>query len=101
MENEILRIMDIFKKGNEISKSETETLKRRINEMLKANTALMDKAKDEKSSEDIINQYHIMNSNNDTSIIVKNIKKVDKDEKIIFLNNFDEMIKQMKCKSSK
>ena len=41
----------------------------------------------------IINQYHIMNSNNDTSIIVKNIKKVDKDEKIIFLNNFDEMIK--------
>ena len=25
--------MDIFKKGNEISKSETETLKRRINEI--------------------------------------------------------------------
>ena len=56
-------------------------------------TTIVVKAKDEKSSEDIINQYHIMNSNNDTSIIVKNIKKVDKDEKIIFLNNFDEMIK--------
>ena len=56
-------------------------------------TTIVVKAKDEKSAEDIINQYHIMNSNNDTSIIVKNIKKVDKDEKIIFLNNFDEMIK--------
>ena len=51
------------------------------------------KAKGEKSAEDIINQYHIMNSNNDTSIIVKNVKKVNKYEKIIFLNNFDEMIK--------
>ena len=56
-------------------------------------TTIVVKAKDEKSAEDIINQYHIMNSNNDTSIIVKNVEKVDKDEKIIFLNNFDEMIK--------
>ena len=56
-------------------------------------TTIVVKAKNEKSAEDIINQYHIMNSNNDTSIIVKTVKKVDKDEKIIFLNNFDEMIK--------
>ena len=56
-------------------------------------TTIVVKVKDEKSAEDIINQYHIMNSNNDTSIIVKTVKKVDKDEKIIFLNNFDEMIK--------
>lgn len=46
-----------------------------------------------KTAEEITNQYYTIHSNNDTSIIVKNVKRVNKDEKIIFLNNFDEMIK--------
>lgn len=56
-------------------------------------TTIVIKAKDEKTAKEITNQYYTIHSNNDTSIIVKNIKRVNKDEKIIFLNNFDEMIK--------
>ena len=78
MENEILRIMNIFKKGNEISKSETETLKRRINEMLKANTALMDKAKDYRSDACFLCDFIKNNIQTDDYIIMNLLKKYER-----------------------
>ena len=78
MENEILRIMDIFKKGNEISSSEIETLKRRINEMLKANTALMDKAKDYRSDACLLCDFIKNNIQTDDYIIMNLLKKYER-----------------------
>lgn len=78
MENEILRIMDIFKKGNEISRTETETLKRRINEMLKANTALMDKAKDYRSDACLLCDFIKSNIQTDDYIIMNLLKKYER-----------------------
>ena len=78
MENDILRIMDIFKKGNEISSSEIETLKRRINEMLKANTALMDKAKDYRSDACLLCDFIKNNIQTDDYIIMNLLKKYER-----------------------
>ena len=78
MENDILRIMDIFKKGNEISRAETETLKRRINEMLKANTALMDKAKDYRSDACLLCDFIKNNIQTDDYIIMNLLKKYER-----------------------
>ena len=78
MENELLRVMDIFKKGNEISRAETETLKRRINEMLKANTALMDKAKDYRSDACLLCDFIKNNIQTDDYIIMNLLKKYER-----------------------
>ena len=78
MENEILRVMDIFQKGNEISRAETETLKRRINEMLKANTALMDKAKDYRSDAYLLCDFIKNNIQTDDYIIMNLLKKYER-----------------------
>ena len=78
MENDILRIMDIFKKGNEINSSEIETLKRRINEMLKANTALMDKAKDYRSDACLLCDFIKNNIQTDDYIIMNLLKKYER-----------------------
>ena len=78
MEEEIIRVMDIFKKGKEISVSETETLKRRINEMLKANTALMDKAKDYRSDACLLCDFIKNNIQTDDYIIMNLLKKYER-----------------------
>lgn len=78
MEDEILKIMDIFKSGKEINKVDIIRLKKRIDEMLKANISIMDKAKDYKNDAYFLCNFIKNNIETDNYMINNLLKKYER-----------------------
>lgn len=80
MEEEIVRIMDVFKKDKQLGKRDIQSLKTQVNNLINANTNLMDEIKNYKSDAYFLCEFIRNNINTDDYMINNLLKKYERKE---------------------
>lgn len=86
MENEILRVMDIFKTGRQLLPRDLKILQEQINNLTKANIDLMNEIKDHKDNAKFLCDYIKKNFVVDNYMINNLLKKYSRKETEITQN---------------
>lgn len=74
MEEEIVRIMDVFKNDKQLGKRDIQSLKTQVSNLINANTNLMDEIKNYKSDAYFLCEF-IRNNMNTNNYMINNLLK--------------------------
>lgn len=78
MEEEIIRIMDIFKNNKQLGKQDIQSLKTQVSNLINANTNLMDEIKNYKSDAYFLCKFIRKNINTNNYMINNLLKKYER-----------------------